>query len=413
MVKVENGIAMISDFDNIVVFNTDLADGMYTVLNGETFIEKNVKIDDYPMTPTNGEVLEKAVISAMFIVEHALCVANDQLRPVMNGIHLNAEHMVASDAHVLKYTPVESIGETTPGMNIIFAPSSPLIARIKAGDEAITIKTFEDDNRVHARFEFSDCTIIQRLVEGNYPNYKGITPDWKKEQMQCFSMHTETISEMVKFGKAVTRELMVVRESQMIISNLDMGLAKSWQAPENVPFPDTEPAALLMPMAILDSVEDPTARVGLSPKKLQQIVGSHKGTVTIGFYDPTRPMAVWLNQEKHQAIRKPAPAKKEQAPAKPAPQPAPQATQPEPKEQPQAPAPQMPEGTGTSILILPYSDKAIAVFNAPESFKDIFKECWGRYNKYLKHPESGQTLSGWIFSKKRTEQIKEIVLKAS
>jgi len=62
-----------------------------------------------------------------------------------------------------------------------------------------------------------------------------------------------------------------------------------------------------------------------------------------------------------------------------------------------------------SPLLLDYSEKAIAVFNAPESLREAFTEAWGKYSKWLKHPVTKEVTPGWVFSKKRTQQIQTLL----
>lgn len=62
----------------------------------------------------------------------------------------------------------------------------------------------------------------------------------------------------------------------------------------------------------------------------------------------------------------------------------------------------------TTVRIVNYSEKAIAIFGNTKPFKDQFKEIWGHYNKFLTN-EEGERTAGWVFSKKRKEQVKQII----
>ena len=64
-------------------------------------------------------------------------------------------------------------------------------------------------------------------------------------------------------------------------------------------------------------------------------------------------------------------------------------------------------GTKT-VRIINYSDKAIAVFGETKPFKEQFKQMWGRYNKFLTN-ENGEKENGWVFSKKRREQVEQTI----
>jgi hypothetical protein len=408
MAKVENGRVTISDIETWVHFKTDLPDGMYKVINGETFLDPDANIDDYPTSPT-GEPIEQAIVFGGFIASIAPCTAKDELRPVMNGIHIDKDYMVASDAHVLRYIPIADIGETTPGFNIIFPPSPALLTRIKADSaEPIQIQTFKTGesqyDSPYARFMFCDCTITLRLVDGEYPNYLCVIPDYQKNETQCYSIDTSTITEMAKFEKATTIQKTILTETQMVMKDVDLGIVKLWQAPESVPLPDRNPDGILMPIGILEPA--PGEKISWKPTNLEKIALPHKGSITIGFYDNTKAIGIWFNPIKTTTAKPKTPnPKTAKAPARPvAPSPTP------PVEVP--PTPPAAPPSALSPLLIDYSEKAIAVFNAPENLREAFIEAWGKYSKWLKHPVTKEITPGWVFSKKRTQQI-QTLLKAS
>ena len=59
-----------------------------------------------------------------------------------------------------------------------------------------------------------------------------------------------------------------------------------------------------------------------------------------------------------------------------------------------------------AIQIIEYSEKSIAVIGDTKPLKDDLRAMNGKFNPFLKG-ENGEHFAGWIFSKKRTEQIKE------
>jgi hypothetical protein len=435
--KVENGNMTISNIETRVNFKVDLPDGMYDIINGEAF-KCGMDIDDYPMFP-DGIEMKKAILFAGDILNYVPCVANDPLRPVMGGIHINDRHIVASDAHVLRYKAHTE--DIEPGFNALFVPSAALVSRLKQDtSEPVLITTlYRNETRkklpeditkefpMYVRFTFSDCVITERNVEGNYPNYESIIPDWRSNEMKCFQIDTSEIPEMVKFSKSFQKPCMVVSAKRMTISNLDLELEKTFDAPKLADMPERYADGIVMPV-ISETYKTneknqeviPTEDevwIGVNPEFLQRISQGHKGKVVIGFYDPIRPMGIWLERE---SGSKPMPKKKPQPQPTKAPvsnkvpeyiptkEEAPE-TKPEPMPTP-APAKQSPI---PSVTILQYSDKAIAVFGATKEFKDQFKELWGRFNPMLVNPETKEKEAGWVFSKKRTDQVLGIISKAS
>jgi hypothetical protein len=61
-----------------------------------------------------------------------------------------------------------------------------------------------------------------------------------------------------------------------------------------------------------------------------------------------------------------------------------------------------------TICIVQYSPKAIAVFGSTKQFKDEFLKLWGRWVP-LTDPATGTKKTGWVFSRKREAQVREIL----
>ena len=59
------------------------------------------------------------------------------------------------------------------------------------------------------------------------------------------------------------------------------------------------------------------------------------------------------------------------------------------------------------LEIVDYSEKAIAVFGDTKAIKEQLKELGGRFNPSLNY--EGEKRSGWIFSKKQADKVKELV----
>ena len=102
--------------------------------------------------------------------------ADDELRPVMNGVYFNlAENeitCVATDAHKL----VKHTVECPCGVRAAFIlPKKPanLLKNILLKEEGEVKMTFDQKNVV---FELSNSTLVCRLIEGAYPNYNVVIP---------------------------------------------------------------------------------------------------------------------------------------------------------------------------------------------------------------------------------------------
>ena len=111
------------------------------------------------------------------ITKSVFATADDELRPVMNGIfiELSPENItfVATDAHKLvRYRRLDANCETTTSFILPKKPAT-LLKNILGRKEGIVNVLFDDKNAV---FSFTDYTLVCRLVEGNYPNYNSVIP---------------------------------------------------------------------------------------------------------------------------------------------------------------------------------------------------------------------------------------------
>lgn len=102
--------------------------------------------------------------------------ADDELRPVMNGIFFNLAPssltFVGTDAHKLvKYEAEIENGETAA----FILPKKPanLLKSVLLKEEDDIEIAFDSKNAV---FKLKNHTLICRLIEGNYPNYNAVIP---------------------------------------------------------------------------------------------------------------------------------------------------------------------------------------------------------------------------------------------
>ena len=103
--------------------------------------------------------------------------ADDELRPVMNGIliEMSPEHLtfVASDSHKLvRYQRSDATTEFTSSFILPKKPASFLKSVLVKEDGDVVIE-FDDKN---AFVQMENHQLVCRLVEGNYPSYNAVIP---------------------------------------------------------------------------------------------------------------------------------------------------------------------------------------------------------------------------------------------
>ena len=138
--------------------------------------------DEYPLMPLikeenkisadiDGELLFSGINKTLF------ATADDELRPVMNGVYIELSPdditFVASDAHKLvRYKRTDGKAESAASFILPKKPGSLLKSILARESNMVRIELDEKN----ASFTLSDYKLVCRLVEGNYPSYNSVIP---------------------------------------------------------------------------------------------------------------------------------------------------------------------------------------------------------------------------------------------
>ena len=166
-----------------LTFDVDL-ESMKVVLNSENgkynIVGQNA--EDFPQVPEIKEEEQSHLQLPSAILHQGIdktifATADDELRPVMNGIYveLKPENItfVATDAHKLVRYRRTDVG---PGQESSFIfPKKPasLLKNILVKEEDEVDVRFDDKN---VQFILPKYRMISRLTEGNYPSYDSVIP---------------------------------------------------------------------------------------------------------------------------------------------------------------------------------------------------------------------------------------------
>lgn len=136
--------------------------------------------EEYPKVPQlegakaceiRASVLQKAINKTFF------ATGNDELRPVMSGVffQLGKQNLtfVATDAH--KLVRYKRNDATAPVEAAFIVPKKPLnlLKNILSSVSDEVMMKYTDQNVL---FEFSNYSLICRLIDGRYPNYEAVIP---------------------------------------------------------------------------------------------------------------------------------------------------------------------------------------------------------------------------------------------
>lgn len=137
--------------------------------------------EEYPKTQPISASATTISIDADILAENInrslFATAQDELRPVMNGIYfdLTADNLaiVATDGHKLVRNKIYSIKNDTPSAFILPKKPANLLKNVLAKDGGEVVIRFDQRQ---AEISYSDGNISCRLIEGKYPNYNSVIP---------------------------------------------------------------------------------------------------------------------------------------------------------------------------------------------------------------------------------------------
>ena len=146
-----------------------------------TYSFVGVNGNEYPEMP-NAEAEAQTIALPANVLQAAIektifCTADDDLRPVMNGIFFDIAEdkvtMVATDAHRLVRYTNNGVKAGVAANFILPKKPAGLLKNLLAKEEEDVKVTFGAKN---ARFEFGSTIIVCRQIEGRFPNYNAVIP---------------------------------------------------------------------------------------------------------------------------------------------------------------------------------------------------------------------------------------------
>lgn len=169
---------------------------------------------DYPHLPDNNDnrtiigIPATAVTNGLSTVVRS--AANDELRPIMNGVcfDFTAEGLVlvASDGYKLARQQYKDILTETPQRFVLSTKASDILSAISSR-QTDDIEVEFDERR--AVFTTSDYTLTTTLIEGTFPNYDAVIPKNNPTQVRI---------ERNTFISALRRMLVFADENTSLVS---------------------------------------------------------------------------------------------------------------------------------------------------------------------------------------------------
>ena len=145
--------------------------------------------DEFPMTQPVSENATTIMIPNMMLAENIsrtiFATAQDELRPVMNGIYFDLTPdclaVVASDGHKLVRNKIFTIKSDQPAAFILPKKPANLLKNLLGKDGGDVEIRFDERNAV---INYGDGTIQCRLIEGRFPNYNSVIPQANPNELR-------------------------------------------------------------------------------------------------------------------------------------------------------------------------------------------------------------------------------------
>lgn len=212
--------------ENNFALNITSTNGVYS------FVGQNG--NEYPVMQAEAEQNNRFEIPASGLLEAIgktiFCTADDDLRPVMNGIYFDLKSegltLVATDAHrLVRYTDRSVTSENPVSFILPKKPATVLKNVLARETENVTV-SFGEKN---ATFEFGMTRIVCRQIEGRYPNYNAVIPQNNTNHVtvsrQDIVNACRRVSVFASSGTALIK--LALRENQIKISAQDIDFSTS------------------------------------------------------------------------------------------------------------------------------------------------------------------------------------------
>jgi DNA polymerase-3 subunit beta len=155
-----------------------------------------------PLTLSAGELADalRQVVPA---------ASSDDARPILTGVLLAAEagglRLVATDSYRLSVRDLPGTSVLSEGQHVL-VPSRALeeLGRMLAGVETVELRLGERD----ASFSVGETRLTTRLIEGEFPNYRGLIPASYPNQL---TVGRDALLEAIRRVKLMAREATPVR----------------------------------------------------------------------------------------------------------------------------------------------------------------------------------------------------------
>ena len=196
----------------------------FICVNGDEYPQKSPLSDTAKTFSISSQVLLNGINRTIF------ATADDELRPIMNGICMDIHPedivFVASDSHKLVRCKNDSVQSGIQASFILPKKPANLLKNIlpkEAGDVTVS---FDDKN---ACFTLSNFVLNCRLIEGRYPNYASVIPQNNPNRLIIDrALFTNVLRRVSVFSNQASNLVKLqLSENQIVVSAQDIDFSTS------------------------------------------------------------------------------------------------------------------------------------------------------------------------------------------
>ena len=196
------------------------------------FSMRTIPADDFPRvgSPEGDEVTLSAAALSDALTQVVKAASGDDSRPILTGVLLAAEgeglRLVSTDSYRLAVRDLPGTS-VLDGDQSVLVPSRALaeLNRVFGENDEVSLRLGERD----ASFEVGGTQVVTRLIEGEFPNYRGLIPESYPNEL---TVNRAELLEAVRRVRLMAQEATPIRLSmradtlELVAVTQDVGQAQ-------------------------------------------------------------------------------------------------------------------------------------------------------------------------------------------
>ncbi|MDR1403751.1 MAG: DNA polymerase III subunit beta [Tannerellaceae bacterium] len=234
----EQPLNFVINDDNLAI-DVHFENGQYNFVGqfGDTYPQQKPLNDENTSILVNAQTLLNGIGRSLF------ATADDELRPVMNGVYFDIKEdaltFVASDGHKLVRLRNQSVKSATEAAFILPKKPANLLKSVLVKEMGQIGIKFDENN---AYVTSPNVEMVCRLIEGRYPNYNSVIPQENPYKVIIDRLSfLNALKRVSVFSNAASSLVKLhIVENRMIISAQDIDFSISAEEKINCQYDGTE-----------------------------------------------------------------------------------------------------------------------------------------------------------------------------